>query len=57
MTDKSHRNDRPNLSRRRLMGASALTAAGWIAGGGGWMLAPKRASAADPCASSESRLP
>src|SRR6266498_3198430 len=48
MTDRSHRTNQGGLGRRRLMGASALTAAGWIAGGGGWMLAPKRAHAADP---------
>src|SRR5499426_3582695 len=48
MTDQSHRTEQSRLGRRRLMGAGALTAAGWIAGGGGWMLAPKRASAADP---------
>src|SRR4249920_3617750 len=53
MTDQSHRTrhpdpGQPHLGRRRLMGASALTAAGWIAGGGGWMLAPRRAQAADP---------
>src|SRR5215217_1821149 len=48
MTDQSNRTNQGGLGRRRLMGASALTAAGWIAGGGGWMLAPRRAHAADP---------
>src|SRR5215213_6927416 len=48
MTDRSNRTDQPRLGRRRLMGASALTAAGWIAGAGGWMLAPRGAQAADP---------
>ncbi|MBV9833680.1 MAG: ABC transporter substrate-binding protein, partial [Alphaproteobacteria bacterium] len=38
------------IGRRRLLsGASALSAAGWVAGSaGGWMLAPKGALAADP---------
>jgi len=36
-----------DIGRRRLMGAGALSAAGWIAGSsGGWMLAPKWANAA-----------
>src|SRR5262245_14626007 len=51
MTDTSHderASSRLVLGRRRLMGASALGAAGWIAAGGGWMLAPKGAHAADP---------
>ena len=46
MTDQSHRTRHPDpgqplFGRRRLMGASALAAAGWVAGAGGWMLAPK----------------
>ena len=40
--------DKLNIGRRRLMGASALGAAGWIAGGGGWLLRPEKAYAADP---------
>ena len=47
MSEKINR-DRNQLGRRRLLGAGALGAAGWIAGGGGWMLAPKGAFAADP---------
>jgi hypothetical protein len=38
---------RSSVTRRRLLtGAGALAAAGWIAGGGGWRLRPRRASAA-----------
>ena len=49
MTDKPCRADAPrNPARRRLLGASALGAAGWIAGGGGWLLRPQKAYAADP---------
>ena len=50
MTDKPYRKEPSprRLGRRRLMGASALGAAGWIAGGGGWMLRPENAYAADP---------
>ena len=40
--------DKTTIGRRRLMGASALGAAGWIAGGGGWLLRPEKAYAADP---------
>ena len=40
MTDKPCRSDAPRyFGRRRLLGASALGAAGWVAGGGGWQLA------------------
>ena len=49
MTDKRPREQvsLQEIGRRRLMGASALGAAGWIAAGGGWLLAPKGARAAD----------
>ena len=49
MTDKRPREQASlqGIGRRRLMGASALGAAGWIAAGGGWLLAPKSARAAD----------
>ena len=49
MTDKRSREQvsLQGIGRRRLMGASALGAAGWIAAGGGWLLAPKSARAAD----------
>jgi branched-chain amino acid transport system substrate-binding protein len=51
MTDQSHRTRhpdpaQPHLGRRRLMGASALAAAGWIAGGGGWYAYTKYSQAA-----------
>src|ERR1700749_375044 len=46
MADKLEKS-RIDLGPRRLMGAGALSAAGWIAGGAGsWMLAPKWANAA-----------
>lgn len=49
MTGKSRResSSSPDLGRRRLLGASALSAAGWVASGGGWILAPREARAAD----------
>ena len=49
MTDKRSREQvsLQGIGRRRLMGASALGAAGWIAAGSGWLLAPSGARAAD----------
>lgn len=49
MTDKRSREQASlqGIGRRRLMGASALGAAGWIAAGSGWLLAPRGARAAD----------
>jgi len=47
MSEEVH-SKKHSFSRRRFVGASALGAAGWVAGGGGWMLAAKPACAADP---------